>query len=121
MSTDLLSLWGAIQRGDTREIAAHLIPPSSIGTARKSYMTSQGQKDETNAGLGPVEAGPTVRYWTVKYRYGGSSLWNFTAVIACAPFQAALVVNKQKPSITEVEVVREIQRDEFEHLTRKSP
>lgn len=121
MNTDLISLWGAIQRGDKHAIASHLIPPSSIGTAHKSYLTSQGQKDAPHAGLGPVEAGPIVRYWTVKYRHGGSSLWNYTAVIACGPFQAALVANKLKPSITEVEVVREIQRDEYEHLTRSSP
>lgn len=101
--------------------ALERIERPSTDTARKSYVTSQSQEDATHAGLGSVEAGPIARYWTVKYRYGGSSLWNFTAVIACGPFQAALVVNKQKPSITEVEVVREIQRDEYEHLTRKSP
>jgi hypothetical protein len=26
MSTDILSLWGAIQRGDTHEIASHIFP-----------------------------------------------------------------------------------------------
>lgn len=31
--------------------------PASADTARKSYMTSQGQKDVPNAGLGSVEAG----------------------------------------------------------------
>ena len=90
----------------------------SAGTANKSL--SHGQKDAT-AGLGSVEAGPIIRYWTVKYRHGGSSLWNYTGVIACAPFQAALVANKLKPSITEVEVVREIRSDEYEALTRSSP
>jgi hypothetical protein len=61
MSTDLISLFGAIQRGDTREIASHLFPPASADTARKSYMTSQGQKDVPNAGLGSVEAGTSAK------------------------------------------------------------
>jgi hypothetical protein len=90
----------------------------SAGTANKSL--SHGQKDAT-AGLGSVEAGPIVRYWTVKYRHGGSVLWDYTQVIACDPFKAAVVVNKRKPSITEVEVVREIRSDEYEALTRSSP
>lgn len=74
------------------------------------------------AGIGTADAGlPIVRYWTVKYRYGGSSLWDYTHVIACGPFKAAMVAHKQKPMATEMEVVREIQRDEFESMTRKSP
>lgn len=89
---------------------------------RNRISSAPVEGSSPTAGIGTADAGlPIVRYWTVKYRHGGSSLWNFTAVIACAPFQAALVVNKQKPSITETEVVREIQRDEYEHLTRVSP
>jgi hypothetical protein len=117
MSTDLLSLWGAIQRGNTREIASHIIPPST-DTARKSCMTSQGQKDAT-AGLGSVEAGPIVRYWTVKFERGGRT--HFTAVEACDVLKATLVVFKRHEGANGVQVVREIQRDEFEALTRGSP
>lgn len=95
------------------------IPPSA-DTARKSYMTSQGQKDATNAGLGSVEAGtPIVRYWTVKYERGGRT--HFTAVEACDLWKASLVVFKRHEGLSGVQVVREIQRDEFEHLTRSSP
>jgi hypothetical protein len=90
----------------------------SAGTANKSL--SHGQKDAT-AGLGSVEAGPIVRYWTVKFRHEASAIWNYTAVIACDPFRASLVVTNRNRSIVTAEVVREIQRDEFEHLTRKSP
>jgi hypothetical protein len=120
MSTDLISLWGAIQRGDTHAIASHIFPPSA-DTANKSL--SHGQKDDHQAGLGSVEAGtsPVVRYWTVRFRYGGSALWDYTHVIACDPFKAAMVVSKRRPLITETEVVREINRDEYEHLTRSSP
>lgn len=119
MSTDLLSLWGAIQRGDMHAIASHMFPPSAA-TAHKSL--SQGQKDDPTAGIGTADAGsPIVRYWTVRFRYGGSSLWDYTHVIACNPFKAAMVVSNRKPSVTETEVVREINRDEFEHLTRVSP
>lgn len=119
MSTDLISLFGAIQRGDTHEIASHLFPPACTDTARKSYMTSQSQEHVPHAGLGSVEAGPIVRYWTVRYRHQASAIWNYTQVIACNPFKAVLVVSK--PSITETELVREINRDEYEHLTRGSP
>lgn len=54
MNTDLLSLWGAIQRGDTLAIASQMFPPSA-DTAHKPL--SQGQKDVPHAGLGSVEAG----------------------------------------------------------------
>jgi hypothetical protein len=122
MSTDLISLFGAIQRGDTREIASHLFPPASADTAHKSYMTSQGQKDVPHAGLGSVEAGtPVVRYWTVRYRHQASAVWNYTHVIACDPFKAAMVVTNRRKSIPQTEVLREIDRDEFEALTRGSP
>lgn len=98
------------------------LDPPSADTARKSYMTSQGQKDVPHASLGSVEAGiPIVRYWTVRFRYGGSRLWDYTQVIACDPFKASMVASKSKPSVTEIEVVREINREEFEHLTRSSP
>jgi hypothetical protein len=90
----------------------------SAGTANKSL--SHGQKDAT-AGLGSVEAGPIVRYWTVKFRHTGSAIWNYTAVIACDPFKASMVMSKLKPSISETEVVREINHEEFLHLTRSSP
>jgi hypothetical protein len=58
MSTDLLSLWGAIQRDDTHAIASHLFPPSA-DTANKSL--SHGQKDDHQAGLGSVGAGISAR------------------------------------------------------------
>lgn len=91
---------------------------SNPGTVSASLQ----QKGLPTAGIGTADAGlPIVRYWTVKYRYGGSSLWDYTHVIACGPFKAAMVAHKQKPMATEMEVVREIQRDEFESMTRKSP
>lgn len=96
-------------------------PPPSADTARESQQ-AQRQKDVPHAGLGSVEAGtPIVRYWTVKYRYGASIRWNYDHVIACDPWKATLVVMKRDQSIDEAYVVREIQRDEYEHLTRKSP
>lgn len=58
MSTDLLSLWGAIQRDDTHAIASHLFPPSAA-TACKSL--SQGQKDDPHAGIGTADAGASPR------------------------------------------------------------
>jgi hypothetical protein len=95
--------------------------PTSAATARKSCVTSQSENEAPTAGIGTADAGtPIVRYWTVKFRHGGSRLWDYTAVTACDPFKAALTAHKQQPLVTELEVVREIQRDEYEHLTRGS-
>jgi hypothetical protein len=117
MSTDLISLWGAIQRGDTHAIASHIFPPSA-DTANKSL--SHGQKDVPHAGLRSVEAGtPIVRYWTVKFERGGRTYYDH--VEACDAWKASLVVFKRKQGATSTQVVREIDRDEFEHLTRASP
>lgn len=55
MSTDLRSLFDAIQRGDTHEITSHLFPRPSADTANKPL--SHGQKDVPTASLGSVEAG----------------------------------------------------------------
>lgn len=93
--------------------------PMSTDAARKPYVISQGREDATNAGLGSVEAGPIVRYWTVKFERGGRTHW--TAVEACDVLKANLVTFKKHEGANGVQVVREIQRDEFEALTRKSP
>jgi hypothetical protein len=92
--------------------------PASADTANKSL--SHGQKDVHHAGLGSVEAGtPIVRYWTVKFERGGRT--HFAAVEACDVLKANLVVFKRYEGANGVQVVREIQRDEYEHLTRVSP
>lgn len=102
-------------------------PSSSDGQHGRKSAPSGAQHElsgegRPHTGIGTADAGtPIVRYWTVKYRYGGSALWDYTHVIACDPFKAAMVVSKQKPLVTEMEVMREIQRDEYEHLTRISP
>src|SRR5688572_20435661 len=109
MSTDLLSLWGAIQRGDKHAIASHMFPsPSSSDGQHGRKSASCGAQHELSgeerphtgpgtAGAGTSakgdrELGPVVRYWTVKYRHGSSAIWNYTAVIACDPFKATMVV-----------------------------
>lgn len=55
MSTNLNSLWDAIQRGDKREIASHIIPQtrSNPGTV----LASLPQKGLTTAGIGTADAG----------------------------------------------------------------
>lgn len=95
------------------------IPPSAA-TACKS--SSPGQKD-VSADLGTAEVGasPVIRYWTVKFRHEGSALWDYAHVIACDPIKASMVVTNRDKSIAEAVPVREIDREEFEHLTRKSP
>lgn len=72
------------------------------------------------AGIGTADAGlPIVRYWTVKFERGGRAYW--TAVEACDVLKANLVTFKKHEGASAVVVVREIQRDEFEALTRSSP
>jgi hypothetical protein len=92
---------------------------------RKSALSGAQQElsgEDPHVGLGTAEAGtPIVRYWTVRFRHGGSALWDYTQVIACDPFKAAMVVSNRRPLATETAVVREINREEFEHLTRSSP
>jgi len=71
------------------------------------------------AGPGTAGAGSSIaRYWTVKYRWTCSATWNYTQVIACDPFKAALVVTNRDKSIVTADVVREIDCEEYEHLTR---
>lgn len=117
MSTDLISLWDAVKRGDTQAIASHMFPRPSADTARKS--SSQGQKDVPTASLGSVEAGlPIVRYWTVKFERGGRTFYDH--VEACDAWKAGLVVFRRHDGATSTQVVREIDREEYEHLTRVS-
>lgn len=85
-----------------------------------TVLASLRQKDPADPRTAGVGA-PIVRYWTVRFRYGGSALWDYTHVIACDLFKAAMVVSNRRRSVTETEVVREINRDEFEHLIRGSP
>lgn len=100
-------------------------PSSSDGQhGRKSAVCGAQRElseEGSHAGPGTVGAGTSaiVRYWTVRYRHDGSAIWNYTAVIACDPFKASMVVSNRHRSVTEV--VREIDREEYEHLTRRAP
>jgi hypothetical protein len=85
-------------------------PTAGIGTADAGIFSK-----------GDRELGPVVRYWTVKYRRYSRAEYHFEHVIACDPFKATLVVFNRDRSIVEAKVVREVQRDEFEHLTKVSP
>lgn len=122
MSTDLHALWDAIQRGNTREIASHIIPsaiPTLAATVCKSLPQDKNEVSPT-AGIGTADAGtPIVRYWTVKFERGGRTYYDH--VEACDAWKAGLVVFRRHDGSTSTQVVREIQRDEYEHLTRKSP
>lgn len=88
---------------------------------RSSFAPVEGSSPTADIGTADVGASPIVRYWTVKFRWSGSAVWNYTSVIACDPFKAALVASNRDRSIVTAEVVREINREEFEHLTRVSP
>jgi hypothetical protein len=116
MSTNA-SLLDALISGNARKVMNELFPQGPQQPMPGSPALVEGPSP--TAGIGTADAGiPIERYWTVRYRYGGSVLWNYTQVIACDPFRAAMVVSNRRKSITETEVVREINRDEFEHLTK---
>ena len=93
-----------------------LDPPvrSNPGTV----LASLRQKDAP-ADLGTAEVGSLPRYWTVKFERGGRSYYDY--VEACDAWKASLVVFKRQQGATSTQVVREIDRHEFEHLTRASP
>jgi hypothetical protein len=111
------SLFDALITGNARKVMEELFPQGPQQPMPVYPALVEGAS--TTAGIGTADAGtPIERYWTVRYRYGGSVLWNYTHEIACDPFKAAMVVSNRRKSITEIEVVREINRDEFEHLTK---
>lgn len=58
MSTDLHSLWGAIQRRDSHEIASHLIPTSSDSQSPRNRFSSApaGVSEDTTADFGAAKA-----------------------------------------------------------------
>lgn len=87
---------------------------------RNRFSFAPVEGSSPNAGIGTADAGsPIVRYWTVKYERGGRTY--FDHVEACDAWKAGLVVFRRHDGATSTQVVREIQRDEYEHLTRSSP
>lgn len=58
MSTNLISLWDAVQRGDTHEIASHLIPTSSdLQSPRNRFSSAPAEESEgATAGFGAAKA-----------------------------------------------------------------
>lgn len=83
--------------------------------ARKSAL-SGAHEGSPHAGLGTAEAGALTRYWTVKYEARGRTYYDH--VEACDAWKAGLVVFRRRSAATSTQVVREIDRDEYEHLTR---
>jgi len=95
-------------------------PPSSAATVRKPYVISQDKNEAPTADAGTAGVSThIVRYWTVKYECGGRSYYDH--VEACDAWKAGLVVFRRHDGATSTQVVREINREEFEHLTRVSP
>lgn len=93
--------------------------PASAATVCKSLSQDKNEVSPT-AGIGTADAGlPIVRYWTVKFEAHGRTYYDH--VEACDLWKATMVVMKRHPYAACSQVVREIQRDEYEHLTRKSP
>lgn len=84
---------------------AHELPGGSSPTA-----------DLRTAEVGSL---PVTRYWTVKYECAGRTFYDY--VEACDAWKAGLVVFRRHDGATSTQVVREIDRDEFQHLTRVSP
>jgi hypothetical protein len=93
--------------------------PASTATVHKSYMISQDKNDAPCAGIGTVDASdlPVSRYWTVKIEARGRI--HYVHVQACDAWKATTVALKGNGAAISAQIVREIDREEFEHLTRK--
>lgn len=92
-------------------------PPTSTDTAHKSYVISQGQEDTPHAGLGSVEAS-TARYFTVKVERGRFAY--YVDVQAENTWQASRTAFEQNKGARSVQVVREIDRRDYERRARHS-
>lgn len=89
--------------------------PPVRSSADKSYMTSHGQKDIPHADLGTAEASD-LRYFTVRVERNGRTIYEHVqAPHTWAASKAALDAN---PSACCAQVVREIDRAEYERLAR---
>lgn len=89
--------------------------PRPAATAHK-FVTVAQEGSPADIRTADVGALPVVRYWTVKT--GAMGRTYYVHVIACDAWKASLVALKRNPSAVSAEVVREIDREEFEHLTR---
>ena len=124
MSIDTENLWNALTSRNAQRLVEQMRAVSSTEPQqpRNRISSAPVEGSSPTAGIGTADAGtPTVRYWTVKYRHQASLHWNYAHVIACDPFEATLVVTNPDQSISEAYVMREIDREEYEHLTRVSP
>lgn len=121
MSTDAESLWNALTSRNTQRLVEQM---RAVSSEPQQPMPGNPPRlvegSSPTAGIGTADAGtPIVRYWTVKFERGGRTYYDY--VIACDAWKAGLVVFRRHDGATSTQVVREIQRDEYEHLTRKSP
>ena len=90
--------------------------PPVPSTGRKSYMTSQAQKDVPHADLGTGEVG-TLRYFVVKVERGRWTIYDrVQAEHTWAASKAAFDAN---PGARSVQVMREIDKAEFDRFQRR--
>lgn len=96
--------------------------PSSDGQHGRKPALSGAQQELSeegpHTGIGTADAGslPVYRYWTVKIEARGSI--RYVHVQACDAWKATTVALKCNSCAISAQVVREIDREEFEHLTR---
>lgn len=82
---------------------------------RFSFAPVEGPTPTADIGTVDVSALPVTRFWTVKFERGGKTRYDH--VEACDLWKASIVTFKRNPGANGVQVVREISREEFEHLT----
>jgi hypothetical protein len=123
MSTDLMALWGAIQRGDMHAIASHILPKSPSSSdgqhGRKSALSGAQQElseEGPQAGLGTVEAG-SLRYFVVKVERGRFTLYD--RVQAEHTWGASKAAFDANPGASSVQVMHEIDKAEFDRFQRR--
>jgi hypothetical protein len=83
---------------------------------RSSFAPVEGSTPTADVGTADVGDLPVSRYWTVKIEARGRI--HYVHVQACDAWKATTVALKGNRAAISAQIVREIDKDEFEHLTR---
>jgi hypothetical protein len=110
-------LFDALITGNARKVMNELFPRRSPQQPMPGTPALvEGLSPAADTGTAGVGTSPVVRYWTVKAQSLGRT--RYVHVEACDAWKATCVVMNRNKSVTCAQVVREIDREEFEALTR---
>lgn len=94
------------------------LDPKGQQQPRNRFSYAPVERPSPTADVGTVDVSdlPVIRYWTVKTEARGRIY--YVHVEACDAWKATSVALKRNSAAISAQVVREINREEFEHLTR---